>query len=65
MMKSKKLDPEFTNHIVGKVSGVKPTDTRVEAARKVIETMKLAGFPKRAIAEAEQMLEDAIARGVK
>lgn len=54
----------YAEHIVGKVSGVKETDTKIAAARKVIETMKLAGFPAKEIRKAERMVEDAIARGV-
>jgi hypothetical protein len=44
------------------VSGVKATDTKVEAAEKAIATMKLAGFSKKAIREAEQMLANYKAR---
>lgn len=41
--------------LIGRISGVSPTDTKVEAAEKVIATMKLAGMSTRA---AEKMLAD-------
>lgn len=44
------------NHIIGRVSGVKATDSKVVAAQKAIATMKLAGFPQREIKKAEDML---------
>jgi hypothetical protein len=51
--------------VIEKVVGCKPEDSKIEKARKGIEAMKLAGFPQREIKKAEQMLADAIARGVK
>lgn len=53
------------SHIVAQVSGVKDTDTRLEAARKAIDTMRAVGMPARAIAQAERMYEEAKRRGVK
>jgi hypothetical protein len=53
------------NHIVARVSGVNATDSKVEAAEKVIATMRLAEFPAAAIRKAERMLAQAKARGVK
>lgn len=32
---------QHASHIVGRLSGVSATDSRVEAARKVVETMKM------------------------
>ena len=52
-------------HIVARVSGVKEGDNKIDAARKAIETMRMAGFPAAAIRKAERMVEAAIARGVK
>lgn len=43
-------------HVVGRVSGVKETDSKVVAAQKAIDTMKMAGMSKRAIKKAEDML---------
>ncbi|HXI97523.1 MAG TPA: hypothetical protein VNG73_01165 [Gemmatimonadaceae bacterium] len=59
------LSKNITNHIVAKVSGVKPTDSKIEAANKAIEVMRQAGFSASAIRKAERMRDDAIARGVK
>ncbi len=53
------------SHIVARVSGVKEGDSRIAAANKAIETMRLAGFPARAICKAEAMRDAAIVRGVK
>ncbi len=50
---------EAANHVVGRLSGVKATDTKVEAALKTIEVMRLAGMPTR---KAEKMLADYRAR---
>ena len=44
------------SHIVGRLSGVKETDSKVVAAEKAIATMKMAGFSKREIKKAEDML---------
>lgn len=52
-------------HIVARVSGVKEGDNKIDAANKAIETMRMAGFPAKAIRKAERLRDDAIARGVK
>lgn len=59
-----KISKEQLDHPVAWVSGVTAEDTRLSAARKAIDTMKLAGFSKRAINKAERMYADAVARGV-
>lgn len=46
------------DHIVGRISGVQPGDTRAEAARKAIALMRSAGMPARTIRKAERMLEE-------
>lgn len=48
-----KLTKEQSDHIIAKVSGVQAGDTKVQAAEKVIATMKAAGYPTR---KAERML---------
>lgn len=63
-MGTKRLPKPIADHVVARVSGVKDTDSRIEAANKAIETMKMAGFPASAIRKAERMRDDAIARGV-
>jgi hypothetical protein len=52
-------------HIVARISGVKETDTRIEAVNKAIKTMRMAGFSAKDIKKAERMRDNAIARGVK
>jgi hypothetical protein len=59
------LSKKYVNHIVAKVCSVEATDTKIEAANKVIEVMRQAGFPAKDIRKAERMRDDAIARGVK
>lgn len=54
----------FVNHIVGRVSGVEETDTRIEAAEKAIAAMRAAGLSERSIRSAEQMVARAKARGI-
>lgn len=63
-MPKPRLPKEATDHIVAKVSGVKPTDSRIEAANKAIAVMKDAGFSARDIRRAEAMRDAAIKRGV-
>ena len=48
------------DHTVARICGVKEGDSKVDAARKVIEAMKAAGMPTRS---AERMLKAAIANG--
>jgi hypothetical protein len=58
----RKLPQAVTSHIVGKVSGVKPTDSRIEAANKAIAVMQMGGLDtRRAIA----MRDAAIKRGIR
>lgn len=52
-------------HIVAKVSGVKAGDSKVQAAEKVIATMRLAGFAESEIRKSERMLERYKASGGK
>ena len=63
-MAKSKITKKQANHIVARVSGVTENDTKLEAARKAIETMKMVGMPASAIAKAERMYEAAKARGV-
>lgn len=51
------------DHIVGRVSGVKLGDTKVQAAEKAVQTMRDAGFPAAAIRKAERMIADYKAKG--
>jgi hypothetical protein len=53
-----RISKQSANHIVGKLSGVKETDSKVEAAEKVLQTMKDAGFPASAIRKAEGMVAE-------
>jgi hypothetical protein len=53
-----KISKEDAEDIVARISGVKETDTVVEAAEKVIATMKFAGLPKKAIRNAEKLVAD-------
>ena len=55
----------LADHIVGRVSGVVEGESKIDAANKVIETMKLAGFSDAEIRKAERMRDAAIARGVQ
>lgn len=55
----------LAEHPIGKLCGVTTQDSRVEAAEKAIATMRLAGFSRKHIAEAERTLAAAKARGVK
>ncbi|QIG70722.1 hypothetical protein EVB91_171 [Rhizobium phage RHph_I1_18] len=59
------VSKKFAEHPVGRVSGVKETDSKIEAAEKALATMKLAGFSARDIRKAEKMIADAKARGVR
>jgi hypothetical protein len=59
------LTKKVTDHIVAKVSGVKASDSKIEAANKAIAVMRAAGFPAKDIRAAERMRDAAIARGVK
>lgn len=63
MARRKLTDSEFNT--ISRVVGVKESDSKIEAARKGVAAMKLAGMPASAIRKAEKMIEDAIARGVK
>lgn len=38
---------KHADHIIGRLSGVNSTDSKVEAAEKAIATAKLAGLPTR------------------
>lgn len=64
-MRKKRITPEQARHPVARVSGVTEADSPVEAAEKAIATMRAAGFSRRSIQKAEQMLADAKARGIK
>lgn len=55
MNKDRNLVGAHAYHIVGVISGIKATDTKVEAAEKAIATMKAAGMNTR---KAERMLAD-------
>ena len=57
-----RLTKEQAGHIVARVCGVTPTDSKVEAANKAIATMKAAGFPARAIRKAEAIRDQLIAQ---
>lgn len=52
-------------HIVARISGVVEGESKITAANKAIETMRLAGFPARDIKKAEAMRDAAVARGVR
>lgn len=55
-----------TNRTIDRLVGVTPEDTKISAARKGLDLMKLAGFEgTREYRQCERMLADAIARGVK
>ena len=59
---SSKVTQSEANHVVARVSGIVAGDTKVAAAIKAINTMKLAGFSQREIRKAERMLEQYRAR---
>ena len=59
-MRKPRVSKADAAHIVARVSGVKAGDSKEAAALKVIETMRLAGFPTRA---AERMLAKAKREG--
>jgi hypothetical protein len=50
------LTKRQAEHPVALVSGVRATDSKVEAAEKALATMKLAGFSPRAIKKAEALV---------
>jgi len=57
MTKKTQVEAKHVDAAVGRISGVKLGDSKVAAAQKAIETMKLAGFSSREIKKAEKMLE--------
>ena len=59
------LPKEITDDLVGRICGVEPTDSVIEAANKVIKVMREVGFPQETIKEAERLRDAAIAHGVK
>lgn len=63
MARKRLTDAEFNT--ISRVVGVNESDSKIEAARKGVAAMKLAGMPAAAIRKAEKMIEDAIARGIK
>lgn len=52
----------LANSAVGRCAGVVVGESRIDAARKAIAVMEMAGMDTR---KAEKMLADAIARGVQ
>ncbi len=50
-----KVNKDEAGHIIGRLSGVKEGDSKVEAALKVIEALKSAGLSTKG---AEKMLAD-------
>ena len=59
------IPKNLLNHMVARVSGIKETDTRMKAAEKALATMRLAGFSKAVIAEAERIIANAKKKGYK
>ena len=59
------VSKKAAQHIIARISGVKEGESKISAADKVIETMRLAGFSERAIRQAQAMRDRAVARGVK
>lgn len=59
------ITTKLVDHPVARVSGIKASDSKIEAANKAIATMRFAGFPAKDIRQAEAMRDAAIARGVK
>ena len=57
------IGAEMAAEAVGMVSGVKPTDTRLEAARKTVETMeKFFGVSHPRVRRARKLYEEAKAK---
>ncbi len=54
-----KVSLEGADHAVARLCGVKEGDDKIEAAEKVVATMKLAGFSKREINKAQKMVDNA------
>lgn len=59
------IGQKAADHIVPRICGVVATDSKIEAANKVIATMRMAGVPLRQIRAAEKLRDAAVARGVR